>query len=160
MNEDFVYVKPMMNSRGARFCLQEDSLINLGEQGCKLKEIIREGPSTTRPPVLNAGWEPPIITVDDQSIPKSELDWTDAEEQFSVENSRALNAIFNSVDLNIAVGNIKFEALKMSEEETIVDYNEGVLEIANESFNFGEKIPESKIVLKVLRSLSENLIWR
>ena len=100
----------------------------VSEQGCKLKEIIREGPSTTRPPVLDgknysywkphmtlflktldgmawraivAGWEPPIITVDDQSIPKSELDWIDAEEQSFVENSRALNAIFNSVDLNV-----------------------------------------------------------
>ncbi|KAA0054957.1 putative mitochondrial protein [Cucumis melo var. makuwa] len=41
----------------------------------------------------------------------------------------------------------------MSEDETVVEYNERVLEIANESFNLGEKIPESKIVRKVLRSL-------
>ena len=47
----------------------------------------------------------------------------------------------------------KFEALKMSKDEIVVDYNERVLEIANESFNLGEKIHESKIVRKVLCSL-------
>ncbi|KAA0038159.1 gag-pol polyprotein [Cucumis melo var. makuwa] len=41
----------------------------------------------------------------------------------------------------------------MTEEETIVEYNVRVLEIANESFNLGEKIPESKLVIKVLHSL-------
>ncbi|TYJ95519.1 gag-pol polyprotein [Cucumis melo var. makuwa] len=41
----------------------------------------------------------------------------------------------------------------MSEDESVAGYNERVLEIANESFNLGEKIPESKIVRKVLRSL-------
>ncbi|KAA0037457.1 gag-pol polyprotein [Cucumis melo var. makuwa] len=41
----------------------------------------------------------------------------------------------------------------MSEDESVSDYNERVLEIANESLLLGEKIPESKIVHKVLRSL-------
>ncbi|KAA0051113.1 gag-pol polyprotein [Cucumis melo var. makuwa] len=41
----------------------------------------------------------------------------------------------------------------MSKDEIVVDYNERVLEIANESFNLGEKIHESKIVRKVLCSL-------
>ncbi|KAA0031681.1 gag-proteinase polyprotein [Cucumis melo var. makuwa] len=41
-------------------------------------EIIREGPSASRPPVLG-----------------------DAEEQASVRNARAINAIFNGVDLNV-----------------------------------------------------------
>ena len=41
----------------------------------------------------------------------------------------------------------------MSEDEFVAEYNERVLEIANKSFNLGEKIPESKIVQKVLRSL-------
>ena len=48
---------------------------------------------------------------------------------------------------------LKFEALKMSEDESVSDYNERVLEIANESLLLGEKIPDSKIVRKVLRSL-------
>ena len=41
----------------------------------------------------------------------------------------------------------------MSEDEFVSDYNERVLEIANESVLLREKIPESKIVHKVLRSL-------
>ncbi|KAA0052278.1 Receptor-like protein 12 [Cucumis melo var. makuwa] len=41
----------------------------------------------------------------------------------------------------------------MSQDESVVEYNEKVLEIPNESFNLGEKIPKSKIVRKVLRSL-------
>ncbi|KAA0038052.1 gag-pol polyprotein [Cucumis melo var. makuwa] len=47
----------------------------------------------------------------------------------------------------------KFEALKMSEDESILEKNERVLEIANESLFLGEKIPDSKIVRKVLWSL-------
>ncbi|KAA0060070.1 gag-pol polyprotein [Cucumis melo var. makuwa] len=50
-------------------------------------EIIRERPSALRPPVLD--------------VSKPEFDWTDAEEQASVGNARALNAIFNGVDLNV-----------------------------------------------------------
>ena len=47
----------------------------------------------------------------------------------------------------------KFEALKMSKDESVSEYNERVLEIANESLLLGQKIPDSKIVWKVLRSL-------
>ncbi|KAA0040507.1 gag-pol polyprotein [Cucumis melo var. makuwa] len=50
-------------------------------------EIIREGLSASRPLVLN--------------VLKLEVDWTDVKEQASVENVRALNAIFNGVDLNV-----------------------------------------------------------
>ena len=50
---------------------------------------------------LMAGWKPPMITVYDVYVPKSEVDWTDVEEQASIGNARALNAIFNSVDLNV-----------------------------------------------------------
>ncbi|KAA0032065.1 gag-pol polyprotein [Cucumis melo var. makuwa] len=72
---------------------------------CKIMEIIREGPSTSRPPVLDsknysywkpcmiffiktldgrawralvAGYEPLMITVDGVSVPKPEVDWADA----------------------------------------------------------------------------------
>ncbi|TYK15900.1 gag-pol polyprotein [Cucumis melo var. makuwa] len=41
----------------------------------------------------------------------------------------------------------------MSEDELVLEYNERVLEIANESLLLGEKIPDSNIVRKVLRSL-------
>lgn len=47
----------------------------------------------------------------------------------------------------------KFESLKMLKEETIIEFNVRLLDIANESFDLGEKISEEKLVCKVLRSL-------
>ncbi|KAA0062665.1 gag-pol polyprotein [Cucumis melo var. makuwa] len=85
-------------------------IIGRTRAGCKIMKIIREGPSASCPPVLDdgrawralvAGYEPSMITVDGLSIPKLEVDWTNAEEQASVGNARALNAIFNGVDLNV-----------------------------------------------------------
>ncbi|KAA0042306.1 gag-pol polyprotein [Cucumis melo var. makuwa] len=96
--------------------------------GRKIMEIIREGLSASHPPILDdknysswkprmiffiktldrkawralmAGYDPPMITVNGVSVPKPEVDWTDAEEQASVGNVRALDAIFNGLDLNI-----------------------------------------------------------
>ncbi|TYJ96033.1 gag-pol polyprotein [Cucumis melo var. makuwa] len=134
---------------------------------------------------LVGGYEPPMVTVNGVSVLKPEIDWTDAEEQASVGNARAINAIFNGVDLNVfklinscttakkawkilevayegtskvkisrlQLITSKFEALKMTEDETVSIYNERVLEIANDSLLLGEKISKSKIVRKVLRSL-------
>ncbi|TYK19191.1 gag-pol polyprotein [Cucumis melo var. makuwa] len=175
-------------------------------------EIIKEGPSASRPPILDgknysywkpqmiffiktldgkawralvAGYNPPMITVNGVSVPKPEVDWTNAEEQASVGNARALNAIFNGVDLNVfklinfcitakeawktlevayegtskvkisrlQLITFKFEAMRMTEDELVSDYNKRVLENANESLLLGEKIPDFKIVRKVLRSL-------
>ncbi|KAA0042420.1 gag-proteinase polyprotein [Cucumis melo var. makuwa] len=45
----------------------------------------------------------------------------------------------------------------MTEDETVSEYDERVLEIANDSLLLGEKISESKIVSKVLRSLPKKL---
>ncbi|KAA0050596.1 gag-pol polyprotein [Cucumis melo var. makuwa] len=127
-----------------------------------------------------------MITVNGVSVPKSEVDWIDAEEQVSIENARALNAIVNSVDLNVfklinscsivkeawktlevayegtfkvMISRLqlimsKFESLRMTKDESVSDYNKRVLEIANESLLLGEKLPNSKIVRKVLRPLS------
>ncbi|KAA0060391.1 gag-pol polyprotein [Cucumis melo var. makuwa] len=99
-------------------------------------EIIREGPSASRSPILD-----------------------DAEEQASVGNARAINAIFNGVDLNVfklinfcitakeawkiqevayegtskvkifrlQFITLKFKALKMTEDKTVSKYNERVL---------------------------------
>lgn len=47
----------------------------------------------------------------------------------------------------------KFKSLKMMEEETIAKFNVRVLDIANESYNLGERIFESKLIRKVLISL-------
>ncbi|TYK06526.1 gag-pol polyprotein [Cucumis melo var. makuwa] len=131
---------------------------------------------------LVAGYDPPIIIVNGVSVPKPEVNWTDVEEQASVGNARALNAIFNGVDLNVfklinycsttkeawktlevayegtskvkisrlQLITSKFEALRMTEDEPVSDYNKIVLEIANESLLLGDKIPDYKIVWKVL----------
>ena len=42
-----------------------------------------------------------MITVDDKYVQKSEEEWTNAEEQASLENLRALIAIYDGVDLNV-----------------------------------------------------------
>lgn len=42
-----------------------------------------------------------MVTVDGKSVPKPEKDWTDAEEQQLLGYSRALNVIYNGVDLNV-----------------------------------------------------------
>ncbi|TYK29846.1 gag-pol polyprotein [Cucumis melo var. makuwa] len=47
----------------------------------------------------------------------------------------------------------RFEALQMTEEETIVEFNVRVLDIANESDALEKKMSDSKLVRKVLRSL-------
>ncbi|KAA0062576.1 gag-pol polyprotein [Cucumis melo var. makuwa] len=148
-------------------------------------EIIREGPSTSRPPVLDGKnysyWKPRMIffikTLDGKA-------WR-ALVQASVGNARALNMIFNGVDLNVfklinscstaketwktlevayegtskvkisrlQLITSKFESLRMTEDESVSDYNKRVLEITNEPLLLGEKIPDSKIVRKVLQSL-------
>ncbi|TYK04258.1 gag-pol polyprotein [Cucumis melo var. makuwa] len=47
----------------------------------------------------------------------------------------------------------RFEALQMGEDETIAKFNVRVLDIANESDAHEEKMFDSKLVRKVLRSL-------
>ncbi|KAA0062592.1 gag-pol polyprotein [Cucumis melo var. makuwa] len=49
-----------------------------------------------------------------------------------------------------------FEALQMNEDETIAEFNVRVLNIANESDALKEKMSDSKLVRKVLRSLPSN----
>ncbi|TYK23186.1 gag-proteinase polyprotein [Cucumis melo var. makuwa] len=123
-------------------------------------EIIREEPSASRPPILD-GYDPPMIIVNGVSVSKPEVNWTDAEEQTSVGNAIALNAIFNGVDLNVfklinycSTNKEAWKTLEVAyEDESVSDYNKRVLEITNESLLLGEKIPNSKIVRKLLRSL-------
>ncbi|KAA0037899.1 gag-proteinase polyprotein [Cucumis melo var. makuwa] len=47
----------------------------------------------------------------------------------------------------------RFEVLQMTEEETIIEFNVRVLDIANKSDALGENMSDSKLVRKVLRSL-------
>lgn len=107
------------------------------------------------------------------------------EDEASLGNSRALNAIFNEVDKNIfrlintcffakegcdilvvahegtskvkmpglQLLTTKFESLRMLEDESVVEFNVHLLDIANELFALGEKISKEELVCKVLHSL-------
>ncbi|XP_075483595.1 uncharacterized protein LOC142523747 [Primulina tabacum] len=119
------------------------------------------------------GWSPPRILDDDgDSRSKLENSWSNDEIQTSNFNSKELNAIFTSVDVNIfslitncisakEAWNIlqkhcewsesvrrtklrmltsKFESLRMDENETIVEYDRRLREIANEAFGLGDPI--------------------
>ena len=48
-----------------------------------------------------------------------------------------------------------FEEIKMEEDESFDEFYAKLKDTVNSAFNFGETIPESKIVRKVLKSLSE-----
>ena len=58
-----------------------------------------------------------------------------------------------SKNVTVQILTSHFEALKMTEDETIAEFNVRVLDIANESDALGEKMYDSKLVQKVLRSL-------
>lgn len=61
-------------------------------------------------------------------------------------------AIRNSkLQLNVS----KFEEIRMKEDESFNEFYGKLTAIVNVSFSLGEKIPESKVVRKVLRSLPE-----
>lgn len=49
----------------------------------------------------------------------------------------------------------RFETLRMEEQETFTEFYTKLSDIVNSCFNLGEKIPEVKVVWKVLRSLPE-----
>ena len=46
-----------------------------------------------------------------------------------------------------------FEEIKMDEEEAFDEFYAKLKDMVNSTFNLGEKIPEPKIVRKILRSL-------
>ena len=48
-----------------------------------------------------------------------------------------------------------FEEIKMEEDQSFDEFYAKLKDIVNLAFNLGETIPESKIVMKVLRSLPE-----
>ncbi|KAG9449454.1 hypothetical protein H6P81_009419 [Aristolochia fimbriata] len=48
----------------------------------------------------------------------------------------------------------QFELIKMREDETILEFEGNIRDIANQSANLGDRIPHDQLVKKVLRSLS------
>ena len=100
-------------------------------------------------------------------------------------NSRALNALFSTItnkefkkisfteiakevwtilrttyegavkDSKLQRLTTSFEEIKMEDDESFDEFYAKLKDIVNSTFNFGETIPEPKIVRKVLRSLPE-----
>ncbi|XP_073017716.1 uncharacterized protein [Primulina eburnea] len=147
-----------------------------------------------RPPVLDGSnyalWKVKmrmIVDDDGDSRSKPESSWSNDEVQTSNFNSKALNAIFTSVYINmfclitncisakeawdilqkhcegsesvcrtkLRMLTSKFESLRMEENETIMEYDRRLREIANEAFSLGDSMSNERLVSKVLRSLPE-----
>ena len=58
-------------------------------------------------------------------------------------------------DTKLQMLTTRFEELKMSEHESFNSFYSKLNEVVVEKFNLGEKMEDSKIVRKILRSLSE-----
>ncbi|XP_073317286.1 uncharacterized protein [Primulina huaijiensis] len=134
------------------------------------------------------GWSPPkLVDVVGDSRVKPENVWTNDKVQTSNFNSKALNAILTSVDVNmfslitncisakeawdilqkhcegsesvsrtkLRMLTSKFESLRMEENETIVEYDRRLRDIANEAFSLGDPMLNERLVSKVLRSPPE-----
>ncbi|XP_073277715.1 uncharacterized protein [Primulina huaijiensis] len=140
--------------------------------------------------VLN-GWSPPRTVDDDgDSRVKPESSWSNDEVQTSNFNSKALNAIFTFVDVNmfslitncisakeawdilqkhcewsesvrrtkLKMLTSKFESLRMEENETIVEYDRRLRDIANEAFSLGDPMSNERLdLISSLRIFEMNL---
>ncbi|KAG9453436.1 hypothetical protein H6P81_006340 [Aristolochia fimbriata] len=140
---------------------------------------LMEGASNTRPPLLDGsnysylkakmqiyikaldekawktiekGWCPPTKKIGEganmKTVEKPHTEWTEEEERFSNCNSKALNAIFGGMLTT------QFELMWMRDDESILEYEGKIRDIANQSAALGDKIPQNRLVRKVLRSLS------
>ena len=49
----------------------------------------------------------------------------------------------------------RFETIRMEDHENFGEFHAKLMDIVNSSFNLGEPIPNSKVVRKILRSLSK-----
>ena len=93
---------------------------------------------------------------------KLEEECTTTEDELTLGNSKALNALFNGVDKNMfrlikqcTVAKDAWEILKTAHEGISKDFYMNVLDIANSFDSLGEKLTDEKLVRKILRSLPE-----
>ncbi|CAJ2662688.1 unnamed protein product [Trifolium pratense] len=103
------------------------------------------------------GWDPPVV-MDKDGKPtlelKAEEDWSKEEDELALGNSKALYALYNGVKMSkLQILTTQFENLRMKDEETIQDFHMTILDYDNQFDSLGEKIPEEKLVRKMLRSL-------
>ncbi|GAA0166051.1 hypothetical protein LIER_21299 [Lithospermum erythrorhizon] len=75
--------------------------------------------------VVRIGWTTPTVTNDNITMLKPEANWTGEDEELAFGNNKALNTIFNVVDVNIfklintcTVGNEAWETLETAYEGT------------------------------------------
>ena len=54
----------------------------------------------------------------------------------------------------------KFENLRIEENESIGQYHARTIDMSNESFILGEKIPKEKLIQKVLQTLPERFTYK
>ncbi|GAA0170985.1 hypothetical protein LIER_25129 [Lithospermum erythrorhizon] len=77
---------------------------------------------------VSTGWTTPTVTNDTLVIVKLETDWTGEEDEATLENNKALNDIFNVVDINLTT---RFETLRIEEDESITSYNNKIKQSNN-----------------------------
>ncbi|XP_022866024.1 uncharacterized protein LOC111385832 [Olea europaea var. sylvestris] len=117
------------------------------------------------------GWKPPS-TIVSGNIHLTDISvWTKDELAACNWNSKGIHALFMALSpeefrrvsmCETAKENSKlqmlasrFEEVRMKDDETFDEFYAKLNDIVNSSFNLGERIPETKIVRKVLRSLPE-----
>ncbi|XP_022874267.1 uncharacterized protein LOC111393100 [Olea europaea var. sylvestris] len=117
------------------------------------------------------GWKPPSIIVSGNIHLTDISVWTKDELAACNWNSKGIHVLFMALSpeefrrvsmCETAKENSKlqmlasrFEEVRMKDDETFDEFYAKLNDIVNSSFNLGERIPETKIVRKVLRSLPE-----
>ena len=127
------------------------------------------------------GWEHPMALDEDGNrtdVVKPEEEWTAAEDELALGNSKALNGVDKSMfrlikqctvakdaweilktayegttkanSARLQLLTTKFENLRMLEDESIQDYHLNILDIDNAFDSLGEKISDEKLVRKML----------
>ncbi|XP_022857366.1 uncharacterized protein LOC111378405 [Olea europaea var. sylvestris] len=101
------------------------------------------------------GWKPPSTTVSG-TINLTDISlWTKDELAACNWNSKEIHALFMAISPEEFRRVSMFEEVRMKDDETFDEFYTKLNDIVNSSFNLGERIPETKIVRKVLRSLPE-----
>ncbi|CAL8134942.1 unnamed protein product [Prunus armeniaca] len=99
---------------------------------------------------------------EETTILKSREEWTTAEVTHSTNNQKGLNAIFTAVThegtdtvkgAKLQMHTLQFETILMDENETFSEFYAKLCVIVNACSNLGEKIPEDRVVKKILWSL-------
>ncbi|XP_022897283.1 uncharacterized protein LOC111410921 [Olea europaea var. sylvestris] len=99
------------------------------------------------------GWKPPSTSISG-TVNLTDISlWTKDELAECNWNNKGLHALFMAVSPEEFRRVSMFEEVRMKDDETFDEFYAKLNDIVNSSFNLGEKISESKIVKKVLRSL-------